>query len=178
MDIVNVPCQIGRFLTRITAERICSALAPLGAQVRIESTGNVIYPAAFADKPVVVNPKRKRKRKGGHATRMKSVIGLNHRRQLRQEDMQRETRRAEEERAERVFARVAEVVRGENRQMWPLQGRTEKARLLKAFDLVAECAPKYTEVELRYLQRCLFLAVQTVATAKPYHAKDDWVPAG
>jgi hypothetical protein len=40
---------------------------------------NVIRPAAFAGKPVVVNPKRK----GGHATRMKGVIGLRYRRDQR-----------------------------------------------------------------------------------------------
>ena len=84
--------------------------AVCGHQPNISATapGNVIYPAAFAGKPVVVNPERK----GGHATRMRGVIGLRHRRNLRQADAKLKAARE-----------AAEKLRGPEELRGPLSAR-------------------------------------------------------
>lgn len=68
---------------------------------------NVIHPAAFAGKPVVVNPERK-------SARSTKVIGLRHRRQQRNADAKWKAEapeRAAREAEEREKARAAEIAR-------------------------------------------------------------------
>lgn len=116
------------------------------------STDNVIHPAAFLGKPVVVNPPRK----GGHATRMKGVIGLRNRRQLRQREAKWEEERKELKQIEREAKKAAQQdlekriaddapnvmeLMTQFREALPLlsqKNRYHIGRLLRGFILLAE----------------------------------------